>query len=137
MITRRQFLRNALLVSAATWAIALGAIGLGRRLRVWLFPRRMPAPVLAFLASLEIDSEVGREVELRASARRDLVARTEAFLASAAGAGKPLAAALREQISADFAAGRMVRADGWYLAETEAGVFLLQGDIERGLYRAT
>ena len=35
---------------AATWAVALGTIGLSRKLRVWLFPRRLPAPVNSALS---------------------------------------------------------------------------------------
>jgi hypothetical protein len=137
VVTRRLFLRNALLVSAATWAVGLGAIGLVRKLRVWFFPRRLPEPVLAWLAAPGAGAEAGRSLALRPHERRDLVTRTEAFLTAAAAAQQPLAETLRTRIEADFAAGRLVVADGWYLAEAEAGVFLLQADIDRGLYRAS
>ena len=137
VVTRRLFLRNALLVSAATWAAGLGVIGLVRRLRVWFFPRRLPEAVLAWLTPSAAGAEAGRLIKLRAHERRDLIVRTEAFLTAAAAAPVPLAEAVQARIEADFTEGRLVTADGWYLADTEAGVFLLQADMDRGLYRAS
>ena len=137
MVTRRIFLRNALVVSAATWVAALGIGGLSRKLRVWFFPRRLPAPVLAFLADLDQGADVGRIINLRRPQRRDLVTRTEAFLTESVATDRPLAPAVQGRIADDFRTGRVVVADGWYLAETEAAIFLVQADIRRGLYRAS
>ena len=102
MISRRIFVRNALIVSAGTWAAAYGLIGLGGLLRRWLFPRRLPAPVLTWLEELDIGAAAGAALDLRPDERGRLVEETEIFLARTEGAGAPLAEALRARIHEDF-----------------------------------
>jgi hypothetical protein len=137
VISRRIFVRNALIVSAGTWAAAYGLIGLGGKIRIWLFPRRLPETVLAWLAEQADGAAAGEAIELRSPHRRQLVATVEDLLTRTAMAGRPLEEALLARIDEDFATGRTLRADGWIVSETEAGVFLIQHDIQKGLVRAS
>jgi len=138
MYSRRIFLRNALLVSAGTWTAGLGLMFISRNLRSWFFPRRLPGPVFSWLASAEFGAAAGRALDLRRRERGVLLDRTAGLLTRAAtdpdGSFEPI---LREHIQADFAAGRIVDADGWQLAETEVGVFLLQAEIRKGNFKAS
>jgi hypothetical protein len=138
ILDRRRFLGLALVAGGLAVVLALLVTGLPDRLRAWFFPRRLPGPVLSFLRSLDpVDEAAAGAIALGGGARRALRARTETLLSEAAAIGQPLESALLDRIEADFAAGRLVDADDWYLAETEAAVLLIQADLARGGYRAS
>ena len=134
MISRRIFVRNALIVSAGTWAAVLGIGSLTGLVRTRFFPRRLPETVLSWLSSLENGATAGEELDLGSRQRQDLVKSLEQFLTASSTDSRLLEAALRERIQVDFAAGRIVAARGWRLSETEVGVFLIQKGIRKGLY---
>jgi len=135
MISRRIFVRNAVIVSAGTWAAALGIVKVGGLVRKRLFPRRLPAPVLSWLASFEHGMAAGEVVGLRTRQRQELVESVERFLSGVGADIGQLEAATHDRIEADFADGRVIVADGWILSETEVGIFLIQKGIGAGLYR--
>ena len=135
MISRRVFVRNAVIVSAGTWAAALGIVEVGGLVRRRLFPRRLPGPVLSWLSSFENGAMAGEAVGLRARRRQELVESVELILDGVGADVGQLEAATRDRIEADFADGRVVIVDGWILSETEVGVFLIQKGIGEGLYR--
>jgi hypothetical protein len=137
MVTRRVFVRNALAVSAGTWAVALGLINLSGFVRSRFFPRRLPAPALGWIESLAAPDGIVDRVELGAPRRRALVADLERFLVERGADADAVAAALRERIRGDFTTGRLVVVDGWNLTETETALLLIRSDVQRGMYRAS
>jgi hypothetical protein len=120
-VTRRRFLAGSVLGALAALPATRGLLLVADT--VW------PAPLDERIARLFSDRESARRIGVAylaaypgEASRSHLIERLGAV--DRAGGGSPSGDELRRRIDearrADFAAGRIVRVDGWVLAETEA-----------------